>query len=93
MGPIDLLVHLAGFAAPALALGLALPLASRLLVPQRRIVTAFWLQASLVAGAGVAALAVGLWWFGRDGKMATYGLMLVAAATAQWALTRPWRRS
>mgnify|MGYP000146112582 FL=1 len=92
MGPIDMFVHLAGFAAPALALGLALPLASRLLFPQRRIVTAFWWQASVVAAAGLAAMSAGLWWFGRDGKMATYGLLLVAAAGAQWVLAGHWRR-
>lgn len=90
MGPIDLLTHLMGFAAPALFLALALPLAARLALRRSNAVS-FRAQAALVLLAGVAALAAGLWWFGRDGKMATYAALVVAAATTQWLALRAWR--
>ena len=41
---------------------------------------------------GVVALGAGLWGFGRDGKMASYGLLLVAVATVQWLMAGGWRR-
>ncbi len=92
MGPIDLLFHLSGFVAPALALGLALPLACRVFLPRHRIVTGFLTQIAIVAAAGVVVLLAGLWFFGRDGKMATYGALVLVTASAQWALARAWRR-
>jgi hypothetical protein len=33
----------------------------------------------------------GLFVFGRDGKMLTYGLLVVAVATTQWLSGRGWR--
>jgi hypothetical protein len=39
----------------------------------------------------VAVLASGLWWFGRDGKMATYTALVIAVATCQWLSGRAWR--
>ncbi len=92
MGPIDLFLHLAGFLAPALGLGLLMPLAGRILLRQHRPPYSFWVQFGLQAAAGAAALSAGLWWFGRDGKMATYGLLVVAATSVQWAMARAWRR-
>lgn len=90
MGPIDFLVHFANFLAPALFLGLALPLAARgVLRGSRR--GRFWLQAGLVALAAAAVLVAGLWGFGRDGKMATYAAMVLAAGSAQWLLARAWK--
>lgn len=90
MGPIDFLVHLTSFLAPALFLGLALPPAARLLLPGRP-GGRFRLQAALVALAAAAVLAGGLWWFGRDGKMATYAAAVLAAASTQWLLVRAWK--
>jgi hypothetical protein len=39
----------------------------------------------------VAASAAGLWYFGRDGKVATYAAVVLAVATAQWLAARAWR--
>ena len=36
----------------------------------------------------VPALGLGLWLFGRDGKMASYGAMVVACASTQWWAVR-----
>ena len=41
-------------------------------------------MASWAAAAGVASLVAGLVVFGRDGKMATYGVLVVASALALW---------
>jgi hypothetical protein len=41
-------------------------------------------------GRGCAGLA--LWLFGRDGSMAGYGLLLLAAGSSQWLLQGGWRR-
>ncbi len=90
MGPIDFLVHLTSFLAPALFLGLSLPLAARVVLRNSR-GGRFWLQAGLVALAAAAVLAGGLWWSGRDGRMGTYAAMVLAAASAQWLLARAWK--
>lgn len=92
MGYLDILVHLLGFAAPAVALGLLMPLAARLLLAPGPIVTGFWRQAAIVSACGVAVLGWGLWFFSHDGKMATYGTLVVVASLVQWALARGWRR-
>ncbi len=92
MGFLDILFHLLGFAAPALALGLLLPLASRFLLAPARIVTGFWAQAAIVSACGLAVLGGGLWFFSQDGKMATYGTLVVVACTVQWTLAGAWRR-
>jgi hypothetical protein len=88
MGPLDLLFHLLGFAAPALAVGLLLALCARLAWPGRG---ALWAHAAVHALAGVAVLAGGLLLFGRDGKMATYAALVGVLALGQWLLSRGWR--
>ena len=89
MGPSDLVLHLLGFVAPAVFLALALPLVARLL----RIAAAgsFWVHAGSVFTGATLALAAGLWWFGRDGKMATYAAAVLVAASAQWIASRAWK--
>jgi hypothetical protein len=91
MGPSDILLHLAGFLAPAAFLAVILPATCWLLLGSTRQRTPLWVQAALVFAGSAAVLAGGLWWFGRDGKMATYGAMVVAAATLQWLAVRGWR--
>ena len=88
MGPIDFLLHLAGFLAPAAFLALVLPLLARLLL---RTAPGFWKPAIAVFLAATAALAVGLWWFRRDGKMPPYASVALAAASAQWLASRAWK--
>ena len=91
MGPTDQFFHLAGFLAPALFLAVVLPGLSRLLLRKSSPLIRFWPQVAVVFAASAAVLLAGLWWFGRDGKMATYGALVVAAATVQWLLVRGWR--
>lgn len=91
MGPIDVLFHLLSFAAPALALALALALGVRVLLPQRPLLLSWWAQLALNAVVGVAVLALGLWHFGVDGKMATYAALVIGTAAAQWVGVAGWR--
>jgi NADH:ubiquinone oxidoreductase subunit K len=44
-------------------------------------------QTTLLAAANVVVLVLGLVWFGRDGKMATYALMIIVCASCQLVLT------
>ena len=91
MGPIDFVLHAAGFAAPALALALGVALAARWFRLDRS-GRAWWAATAINFVAGVAVLGAGLWYFGRDGKMATYAALVLAVASAQWLAGRAWRR-
>lgn len=84
--------HLANFFAPAVGIGLFASLLARLLwrrelraVPWPRL----WAWA---AGAAALASVAGLVVFGRDGKMATYGAMVVACALGLWGAAFAARR-
>jgi zinc transporter ZupT len=92
MGLLDLTMHLLNFVAPALALALVLPLGARLLVSKAASAQSWLAQFAIDFAAGVAVLLGGLWWWGRDGKMATYTALVVVVASCQWALSRSWRR-
>nr|WP_295774662.1 hypothetical protein [Rhodoferax sp.] len=43
----------------------------------------FIAQAAINCVAGVLALGLGLWYFGNDGKMASYAAMVVVCAISQ----------
>lgn len=96
MTPLDALIHLLNFTAPALALALSLPLLARFLnrfSDRKRAASLNLLaQAAINFVAGVAVLAAGLWFFGRDGKMATYAALMLVLASTQWGMGRGWRR-
>ena len=96
MTPLDALFHLLNFTAPALALALSLPLLARLLnrfSDRKRAASLNLLaQAAINFVAGVAVLAAGLWFFGRDGKMTTYAALMLVLASTQWGMGRGWRR-
>jgi branched-subunit amino acid transport protein len=92
MGLLDWTMHLLNFVAPALALALVLPLGARLLVSKAASAQSWLAQIAIDFIAGVAVLLGGLWWWGRDGKMATYCALVVVMASCQWALSRSWRR-
>jgi hypothetical protein len=91
MGPLDLFFHIASFLAPALAVGAMVAAAARVLLPRQLEGRSWWSHAAINSVVGVGVSAAGLWYFGVDGKMATYAALVMAAASAQWASSRAWR--
>jgi len=86
MGPLDALIHLANLFLPALAVG-AFSAALAKLLWWRSLQGVRWSRLALWACAACAIATVGgLIVFGSDGKMATYGAMVLASALAlMWA--------
>ena len=91
MNPLDLFKHVLSFAAPALAVALLLALGGRWMLPAGAPKPAWWTLFAINFRPGLGALAAGLWYFGRDGKMASYAALVLAVATAQWLAGRAWR--
>lgn len=91
MSPLGFVLHLLGFALPALALAVLMAAAARFLLPRGTAALGWWASVALNFVAGLAVLGAGLAWFGRDGKMATYAGMVVVVATCQWLSSRAWR--
>ena len=83
MGPLDTLNHLFNFLAPALAVSLALALLGPFLIQKRSGAPAVIAQATINFVVGAAVLLFGLWFFGNDGKMASYAWMLLLCTAAQ----------
>ncbi|MFT3953417.1 MAG: hypothetical protein QM722_03130 [Piscinibacter sp.] len=84
MGPVDALWHLLNFFAPALGVGVITAAMARLVWRRELQATglgrlALWACAGCAVGL-VAALVL----FGRDGKMAGYGLMLLCCSLTLW---------
>ena len=84
MGPIDAVWHLVNFFAPAVFVGITVPLLARLV--WRRELRSMALRPAIGWAVGVAAfgLLAGLLLFGRDGKMGTYAAMATAVAASVW---------
>jgi hypothetical protein len=84
VGPVDVFWHLLNFFAPAFGVGLLTPLMAKLLW-RRGLSGVGWPQLAIWAtGCSALVLTLGLIYFGSDGKMATYGAMLVACALSLW---------
>ena len=89
MGPLDLLNHLLNFAAPALAVGLVLAFLAPVFMKNKALARTRSAQAAINFVVGVLALLAGLLFFGRDGKMASYAVLVLASAASQcWAMRR-----
>ena len=94
MDALDLALHGLNFLAPAWFLALGLMLGVRFW-PRSRLgqskLSWQWQLVWLGLGGSLVLLG-GLWWLGVDGKMATYGALVVVLAALQWLLSRAWRR-
>ena len=82
---LSVLSHLAGFVAPALGVGLMLWASLRLRRKGRQGVGSA-MQLTALSVAGVAVLLIGLAYFGRDGKIATYAALVLVQGTVAWWL-------
>ena len=91
MGPVDTLNHLLNFLAPALFVGWAVALLAPMLLRKLRPVRSWWWQGALNSLAGVSAMVAGLLFFGNDGKMASYLLLVVLVASCQWVCAKGWK--
>jgi hypothetical protein len=84
MGPLDALWHVANLFAPALGLGCIAAALSKVLW-RRDLAGVRWLHLAGPACAAAAAVTLlGLVVLGRDGRMATYGGMVLASALTLW---------
>jgi len=84
MGALEAFWHLLNFAYPAVSLGLIAAALAKLLW-RRALAPVPWFQ--LARDSALVGLAVsigGLVLFGHDGRMATYGSMVVACALTLW---------
>jgi hypothetical protein len=88
MGPIDSFFHLLNFAAPALVVGMLTALAAKVFMKNRPPVLSWRAHAAINSVVCLLVLLGGLWFFGHDGKMATYAVLVLACATSQWRLSR-----
>ena len=84
MGPLDALWHLANFFGPAIGVGLIASGLCKLVWWKALRSVAFSGLALWAMAAGAVALVSGLVIFGRDGRMATYGLLMATTSLALW---------
>jgi hypothetical protein len=84
MGPLDALWHLLNFFVPAVGVGTLAALGAKM-VWRLELKPVRWRRlAGWASVAGVLATIGGLVAFGRDGRMATYGMVVAASAAALW---------
>ena len=92
MGPLDALIHLLNFMAPALCLAVLTPSLTRIFTRKVSIAPVWWAQVAINFAFCMLMLVSGLVFFGRDGKMASYAAMVLACASSQtWMLRKAWR--
>ena len=88
MGVVDFIVHLLNFAAPALFIALLVTLVARVLVKKQAVSLVWYSQAAINYIVCLVMTLAGLWYFGRDGTIASYTAMVLGCATSQWWMLR-----
>lgn len=95
MTALNLTNQLLNFMAPAAFVALFVVLMARVSArffrSNRPLALSVPTQIAIVFVASLILLVAGLAIFGRDGKMASYALLVVGAATCQWLLLRGWK--
>jgi hypothetical protein len=94
MGPLEHVIHTFNFIAPAWWMALFCALLARFAL-RRWLSASRWsvIKQTFFGGVlGTIVLAGGVWFWGADGKMATYGALVLVCATAQWLMCQGWRR-
>jgi hypothetical protein len=89
MPPIDLVLHLLNFMAPAAFVSAVTVVLSRLGRKNQASRLRLWPQLAINFAVCLSVLLAGLWFFGRDGKMVSYAALVFVSATCQWAMV--WR--
>lgn len=88
MDLVDLIWHVGGFLLPALFVSATVVLSSRWLRGSVRTLSPWWLQFAVNALVGVGVLLAGLVLTGQDGRMLSYGGLVLAIASCQYLLWR-----
>ena len=83
MGFLDLFNHLFNFFAPAWVVAVMLAFVAPFIYKKKLVARVFIAQAAINFVVSAVVVVAGLWFFGRDAKMATYGAMLLAGSIAQ----------
>lgn len=91
MSPLDFLNHLLNFSAPAAWMAVFMSLLARLARGKTPAARSLSGQVLVNFAVCLGTLGLGLWLFGRDGKMASYLSMAVLCASSQWVMARSWR--
>ena len=91
MDPFDLIFHWLNFFAPALGGSVLVAVMARLVIRSRPHGASLLAQIGVNFLASGLALGLGLWFFGRDGKMASYAAMVLCGASSQWLMQRGWK--
>lgn len=84
MGALDAVWHVLNLIAPAVGLGLISAALAKLLWRQELRAVPWRRLAAWVSLAGCVVIVGGLVLLGHDGRMATYGVMVLAAAAVLW---------
>ena len=88
--------HWLNLLAPAALMALLLPLLARIfirfLTSNKALAPVWWAQAAINFVVGGVVLAGGLVLFGRDGKMLSYVVLVLAMALSQWWQLGSWKR-
>jgi hypothetical protein len=92
MALTDLLNHLLNLLAPAIWVAFGVAMLGRWWFRPTRVTASVGTLLLVNLVVCTLTLVAGLWWLGRDGKMATYAAMVVLSATVQWLATRGWQR-
>ncbi len=85
MSPLDFALHVLNFVLPAVAVGGLLAALAPWALRGSHSRFSWLAQSALNAAAGSLALTGGLWYFGNDGKMASYAALVLVCGTTQWA--------
>lgn len=88
MDAIALFIHLLNFFAPALAVASALALLGPFVLEKSPAAPGWIAQTAINFAASLLPLGLGLWYFGRDGKMASYAGMLLCCTLSQALASR-----
>jgi len=84
MGLWSLTIHLVNFVLPAVVVGALLAFLTPFFWGKRLLAPVVIAQTAINTVAGVCVLLAGLVVFGNDGKMATYGALVLVMGTTQW---------